>query len=109
MTVSHCQEKFLQLLEISVQVISYPALVRVADPMRMVRLKFGTKIFLQSTDLLWHMGGRLCICKKSGVCVSKEKREKASETDWIYFNKKHTIVDALRAQMPKPLFTYEKY
>ena len=77
MTVSHCQEKFLQLLETSVQVISYPALVRAADPMRMVRLKFGTKIFLQSRDLLWHMGGMQCICKKSGVCVSKEKREKA--------------------------------
>lgn len=80
-TVSYWQ-KFLQVLELSVQVIiSYPTLVRAADPMRMVKLKFGAKIFRQTRDWLWYMGGMQCICKKSGVCVSKEKREKASETD----------------------------
>lgn len=76
-TVSHCQEKFLQVLELSVQVIiSYPALVRAADLMRMVRLKFGTKIFLQTRDLLWHIGGMQCICKKSVVFVFQRRKGK---------------------------------
>lgn len=52
------------------------------------------------------------LLEEGGVRVSKkDKGGKASETDCkvINFNRKHAVVCALRAQMPQPLVTYEKY